>query len=82
MACGDAQLTHDRGGLVVAVLSGSDDNCCMNEEQKTPQLRQRFDELPFPRVSWETFKRLHERNRGDILTTIHQAIRIARKEQI
>ena len=53
----------------------------MNQEEQRKQLMKHWNELPLPRVSWETFKRLAARNKS-IVHTIHQAIKIANKEQL
>ena len=52
----------------------------MNETDKRKQQMQMWRELPEPRVSWETFKRLCQRNRS-ITAATQQAIKIAQKEQ-
>jgi hypothetical protein len=53
---------------------------CMNETDKRKQQLEMWNELPLPRVSWETFKRLCQRNRS-ITAAVQQAIKIATKEQ-
>ena len=51
----------------------------MNETDKRRQLKELWDGLPLPRVSWETFKRLSQRNKS-LTHTVQQAIKIARKD--
>jgi len=52
-----------------------------NEEQWRKELKMHWNELPLPRVSWETFKRLARQNKS-FTHTIQQAIKIANKQQL
>lgn len=52
----------------------------MNEIEKRKQLKRMWNELPLPRVTWETFKRLAQQNRS-LTHTVHQAINLANKGQ-
>jgi len=51
------------------------------QEQWRKQLMIHWNELPLPRVSWETFKRLAQQNKS-LTHTIQQAIKIANKQQL
>lgn len=52
----------------------------MSEIERRKQLKRMWNELPLPRVSWETFKRLAQQNKS-LTGVVHQAINLANKGQ-
>ena len=53
----------------------------MNQIEQRKQLKLHWNELPLPRVSWETFKRLARQN-SNFAVTIQQAIKISTKQKL